>query len=397
VPDERRLKRLAFVTPRYGHGVVGGAETAVREAAAGLAARGHAVDILTTCARDHYSWANEFEPGEARDGELTIRRFETVPGRDLATWARLQLRLMDDDTLDEADDLAWVNGRFRIPELYLYLAESARRYDAIVFAPYLFWPTLYCAGIAPERTIMMPCLHDESYARLSSVRAALAGSAAVWFLSEPEHQLGHHLAPLPAEHPVVGCAVEVPAAYDPDGFRERYDLDRPFVLYAGRREDGKGWRQVLQGFGAAVLRHRLPMDLVTFGVGDPRVPLGLEDRVVDLGYLDEAEVPDAFAAAAAYLQPSTNESFSRTIMEAWLAGTVVIANGGSDVVTWHCERSGGGLLYRDELELGECLRFVAEAPKLAGELAGRGREYVLANYTWPRVLDAMEASLENFS
>jgi glycosyltransferase involved in cell wall biosynthesis len=397
LPDETERRHLAFVTPRYGYGVVGGAETAIREAAAGLAARGHSVDVLTTCARDHYTWANEFEPGVETDGLLTIRRFETVAGRDIASWAGLQGRLMDDDILDEADDLAWVNGRFRVPELYLYLAEAGRRYDAIVFAPYLFWSTLYCAGIAPERTIIMPCLHDESYARLSSVRAALAGSAAIWFLSEPEHQLGHHLGPLPAHHPVVGCAVDVPTSYDPDGFRERYELERPFVLYAGRREDGKGWRQVLQGFGAATLRHRLPIDLVTFGVGDPQVPLGLEGRVVDLGYLDATEVPNVFAAASAYLQPSSNESFSRTIMEAWLAGTVVIANGASDVVTWHCERSGGGLLYRDELELGECLRFVAEAPKLAGELAGRGRDYVLANYTWPRVLDAMEASLADYS
>lgn len=397
MPEETQPKRLAFVTPRYGPGVVGGAETAMREAAAGLAARGYSVDLLTTCARDHYTWANEFPPGVASDGALTIRRFETVPGKDLATWALLQGRLMRDDILDEADDLAWVNGRFRVPDLYLYLAESAREYDAIVFAPYLFWSTLYCAAIAPERTILMPCLHDESYARLSSVRAALAGCAAVWFLSEPEHQLGHRLGPLPPEHPVVGCAVDVPATYDPDGFRERYDLERPFVLYAGRREDGKGWRQVLDGFGAAILRHRLPMDLVTFGVGDPKVPMGLEGRVVDLGYLDAAEVPDAFAAASAYLQPSANESFSRTIMEAWLAGTVVIANGASDVVTWHCERSGGGILYRDELELGECLRFVAEAPKLAAELAGRGRDYVVANYSWPRVLDAMEASLGNLA
>jgi glycosyltransferase involved in cell wall biosynthesis len=126
------------------------------------------------------------------------------------------------------------------------------------------------------------------------------------------------------------------------------------------------------------------------------VPPSLEHRVVDLGYLVTAEVADAFAAADAFVQPSANESFSRTIMEAWLAETVVIANGESEVVTWHCERSGGGLVYADELELGQCLRFVAEAPKQAAELARKGREYVLANYTWPSVLDAMERSLEAF-
>jgi len=384
------------VTPRYGGEVVGGSEAVMREAAHGLAARGHSVDVLTTCARDHYTWANELPAGTQSDGWVTVRRFEVVHGRDLAGWVQLQERLLAGSALSEADELAWVNGRWRIPDLYLYLAGAARTYDAVIFSPYLFWTTLYCVGLAPERSILMPCLHDEAYARLRSVRAALAGSGAVWFLSEPEHQLAHHLAPVTAHHRVVGAAVEVPDRYDVDGFRERHRLDGPFVLYAGRREDGKGWRQVLSGYAAAVLRHRLPLDLVTVGVGEPEVPELLEHRVVDLGYLEPAEVPSAFAAAEAYLQPSANESFSRTIMEAWLAGTPVIANGESDVVTWHCERSGGGLLYRDELELGECLRFVSEVPKLASEIALRGRDYVLGNYTWPRVLDAMEESLEAF-
>ncbi len=386
--------KLAFVTPRYGPGVVGGSEAVSREAAHGFAARGYEVDVLTTCAMDHYTWANQFDPGVARDGDVTVRRFPTVAGRDLARWVELQERLLAGKPLDEAEELSWVNGRFRVPELYLHLSASARDYDAIVFSPYLFWSTLYCVGIAPERTVLMPCLHDEAYARLRLVRAALSGAAALWFLSEPEHQLGHRLAALPPHHFLVGAAVEVPERYDTTGFRERFGIERPYVLYAGRREDGKGWRQVLGAFGAAVLRHRVPFDLVTIGVGDPDVPAALEQRVTDLGYLDPAEVPNAFAGAVAYLQPSANESFSRTIMEAWLGGTLVIASSASDVVTWHCERSGSGLLYGDELELGECLRFVAEAPKLAEELARGGREYVLANYTWPHVLDAMERSLE---
>ncbi len=44
----------------------------------------------------------------------------------------------------------------------------------------------------------MPCLHDEPYAYLRSVAAALASAAVVWFLSEPEHQLAHRLAPVAA-------------------------------------------------------------------------------------------------------------------------------------------------------------------------------------------------------
>jgi glycosyltransferase involved in cell wall biosynthesis len=390
-------RRVAFVTPRYGDGVVGGSEAVVREAAHGLAERGYEVDVLTTCALDHYTWENELPPGTTIDGRVTVRRFRTFQSRDRGHWTSIQERLLSGDHLDEAEELAWINGRFRVPDLYLYLSGHANQYAAIVFSPYLFWSTLYCAGIAPERTVLMPCLHDEPYAYLRSVAAALASSAAVWFLSEPEHQLAHRLAPLAPHHSVIGAAVNIPESYDRDGFRKRHELQRPYVLYAGRREGGKGWQELMVGFAIATRRHYLPFDLVTIGVGDAQAPPSLEERIIDLGYLAPAEVPDAFAAAEAFLQPSANESFSRTIMEAWLAETVVIANRQSDVVTWHCERSGGGLLYGDELELGQCLRFVAESPEQAARLARNGRDYVLANYRWPLVLDAMERSLESFS
>ncbi|MFZ2057425.1 MAG: hypothetical protein WAV54_08475, partial [Acidimicrobiales bacterium] len=255
--------RIAFVSPRYGDTVVGGSEAIVREAAQGLAERGYEVEVLTTCAQDHFTWANEFPPGVSTDGCVIVRRFPTIQDRDRGRWNRIQERLLSGDKLDESEELAWCNGRFRVPDLYLYLAGHAGEYAAIVFSPYLFWSTLYCSGIAPERTVLMPCLHDEPYAYLRSVAAALASSAAVWFLSEPEHQLGHRLAPVAAHHSVIGAAVKIPETYDREGFRERHDLRRPYVLYAGRREGGKGWPELMAGYGVAARRHGLPFDLVT--------------------------------------------------------------------------------------------------------------------------------------
>jgi glycosyltransferase involved in cell wall biosynthesis len=99
------------------------------------------------------------------------------------------------------------------------------------------------------------------------------------------------------------------------------------------------------------------------------------------------------AAAAAYVQPSALESFSRMVMEAWLASTPVIANRAGAVVRWHIERSEAGLLYDDDAELEQCLRFVTEAPDAARALAKPGRDYVLDHYTWPVTLDRMEATL----
>ena len=64
------------------------------------------------------------------------------------------------------------------------------------------------------------------------------------------------------------------------------------------------------------------------------------------------------------------------------------------MLQWHCDRSGGGLTFADEFELAQCLSFLAAAPANAERLAKAGREYVLANYQWDVVLDAMEASLQ---
>ena len=387
--------RIAFVTPRYGPGVVGGSEAVMAEAARGFAGRGYAVEVLTTCARSHFSWANEFDDGPSEDRGVVIRRFPTTTAGKRLTAASLEQRVRRGERLSPATEIAWVNSRFRVPELYLYLLAEARRYDAIVLSPYLFWTTIFGAQVAPERSVVMPCLHDEPYSRLSIVRSMLASVAGVWFLSEPEHLLGHRLAPdLTPRHGVVGAAVEAPESYDPAGFRQAHGLNRPFVLFAGRREGGKGWRELLSAYAAAIAGNDAPFDLVTIGVGAPDIPEDLAGRVIDLGYLGAAEMPNAFAAAAALVQPSANESFSRTLMEAWLAGTPVIASAAGEVVTWHCERSGGGLTYADELEFAQCLRFLAEAPKAAAVLAERGRSYVLANYTWEIVLDAMEGSLD---
>ena len=52
--------------------------------------------------------------------------------------------------------------------------------------------------------------------------------------------------------------------------------------------------------------------------------------------------------------------------------------------------------YLDEYEFAEALRFVADAPDAARAIAKPGRDYVLANYTWDRVLDALEPTLEEW-
>ena len=384
--------RLAFVTPRYGEGVVGGSESVLREAAQGLVERGWEVDLLTTCAIDHHTWANAHPSGSLVEEGVRVHRFPTVHDGDKLMRDTIEGRIQLGLPVTPDEQRLWLNGTFRVPELFHHLLVHSSEYRAVVLSPYLFWTTVSCAVVAPEKTVVMPCLHDEYYAYLEIVRPVLSEPAQVWFLSEPEHALGHTLAPL-APHHVTGAGVHVFDAGDPAKGRELARTSRPFVYYGGRREGGKGWYDLLGAFTRAVVEYGADLDLVTTGVG-PVEPAGIvADRVHDLGMLDYESLPHVFAAAAAFVLPSKNESFSRVIMESWLAGTGVIANAASAVVAWHCERSEAGITYSDPDELVQALLLLSECPSVLQALAPAGREYVLREYTWPVVLDRMEAAL----
>lgn len=387
-----RKGTVAFAPARFGEGLVGGAEIVMRELALRLQERGWDIEVLTTCAVDHFSWNNELPAGLSQEDGLRIRRFPVVMG-DTSERGVLEHAILSGATLSVRDQQRWMNGGMRVPDLWHHLLDHSSDYRAIIFTPYLFWVAFACSQVAPERSLLWTCLHDEPYARLELFQPVLTGAAGLFFMTAPEHDLAHRLFPDLAPHAEVGCGVEVPERYDPTGFRARHGIDRPFLLYAGRREGAKGWDDLLLEFAAATVRHDLPFALVTMGRGEFTVPTEVADRVVDVGFLSSEERDSAFAAAAAYLQPSRYEAFSRTVMEAWLAGTPVIANAGSEVVAWHCARSGAGLVYDDASELEQCLLFLADEPEAAREMARSGRAYVLDNYTWDAVLDRVEEQL----
>ena len=194
--------------------------------------------MVTTCVRDHYTWANEYPAGEFEVDGVTVRRFPAVRSPRLTVWARLdqRMRLGLGLTLDEQFD--WLNGHVRVPALFHHLLTAGSDYRAVVFSPYLFWTTAVVAPVVAERAIVVPCLHDEAAAYLDVFRPLLASPAQVWFLSEPEHELAHRLGPLAADHRVIGSGVP-----DAGGLRPRR-IPRPprarAALRALRRPAGGG-------------------------------------------------------------------------------------------------------------------------------------------------------------
>ena len=392
---------IGLVPPRYGPEVIGGAEAVIAELAAGLAERGWSVEILTTCARDHVTWANEYEPGitvETHGGaEVVVRRFPTVTDTKGKHRQVIGNRILMGEHVSIADQQLWVNDSLRVPELWHYVSDNAASYRALVFAPYMFWTTFAVGQIVGDRSIIMPCLHDELPARLELFQPMISGARGLWFLSEPEAELAASIFSLPKRHAVVGAGIDIPSSYDESGFRRRHQIQGRYLYYAGRREWGKGWLDLVAAFESYCLGGGTELTLVTSGAGDPEIPESLAGRVVDVGFLSTEDRNGAMAGAEAYIQPSALESFSRTVLEAWLAGTPVIANAGSAVVSWHVERSGAGLLYGSQVELVGYLAWVAANPAKASVLASGGADYVKSHYQWPHVLDAIESTLEDWT
>ncbi|MGY1619679.1 glycosyltransferase family 4 protein [Geodermatophilus sp. SYSU D00691] len=394
-----RTGRLAFVPARYSSEGAGGggAELVMGRMARALQERGWDVEILTTTALDYITWRNEFPEGTAVEDGLTVRRFEAVKSTSGRERHEIGMRMFAGEAIPLGEQERWLNDDVRIPGLYSHLLTHGTDYRAIVFGPYLFWPAVACSQVHPTRSVLWTCLHDEPYAYQSIFQPVLSGVAGLFFQTEPEHKLAHSIFPKLAPHDVVGCGVEVPEGYQPERFRAKFGIDAPFLLYTGRREGAKGWDELLQMFSRAVSTRGLPFHLVTMGVGEVRPPAEVAGRVHDLGFLSDEDRNDAYAAAAAYVQPSRYEAFSRTIMESWLAGTPVIGVGQGGVVRYHIERSRAGVVYGDEAEFVEALVFLAQQPEAARRLGSAGRAYVLENYTWDTVIPKVEESLSRWT
>ena len=73
---------IAAVLPRYGADLGGGAEALVRSLLLKLAEREGAqarIEVWTTCARDHRTWANELPAGRTMEDGISVYRFPVDP------------------------------------------------------------------------------------------------------------------------------------------------------------------------------------------------------------------------------------------------------------------------------------------------------------------------------
>ena len=380
--------RASFVVPWYGKDIPGGAEAEARRTAQNLAEDGVAVSVLTTCLAGLGSdWDTDALPaGENMEDGIRVVRFPTAK-RDGARFGALNGRVMANERLSDEEERAFFANMVHSPALLKYI-EAHPEEGPFFFIPYLFTTSVWGPLIHPAKSVLIPCLHDEGYARMEAVRQAFEACRAVAFHVPAERDLAAGLYDLSKTKPLVlGEGVDSEWTADPERFRQKFNLPAPFILYAGRKDAGKNVPLLSQYFVRYVKERQGANGLKLIMIGNlpAPVPPGGEASIIDLGFVSRQEKYDAYAAASVLVQPSLMESFSLVIMEAWLAETPVMVHTGCAVTKEHVEASGGGLHFNDYPHFAECLDLLLGKEDLARAMAQAGRAYVLDNYSWPTI------------
>jgi glycosyltransferase involved in cell wall biosynthesis len=385
--------RLLFVPPRFGEETVGGAERLVHALATHAVPDGWNAEVATTCATNHFTWENALPAGESFEDGIVVRRFEVGLRQD-RRYHELHPRVLN-GTATYADELEWLGHSVWSPELQRFLEESAADYDLAIFSPYLFGTTLWGAQVDPDRSALIPCLHDEPYARLTTVRTVVEATRGCLFNAPAEERLARRLYSVRAGG-VVGMGFEAPHGPPTARFADRRGLGT-YLLCAGRIEEGKRVDVAVEYVVQYAAERSNAPKLVLIGSGTYQPPKAAMDVVVHAGLLDPAERRAAYAEALAIVNASHMESLSIVLMEAWLEGTPALVAVGSDVLREHAERSGGGLVFGSYEEFRDAVDELLEDESRRLALGEAGRAYVLDEYGWPSVRRRFSATVEQLA
>jgi glycosyltransferase involved in cell wall biosynthesis len=385
--------RLLWVVPRFGSATVGGAERLVRGLATNALPDGWSSEIATTCAVDHETWENVLDPGVLAEDGLVVRRFRVGPRNHTRFW-QLHPLIMSSQA-NYPDELEWLANSVWSPELQRFIADEGQAYDLILFSPYLFGTTVWGTQVRPDRSALIPCLHDEPYAYLSTVRRMFRSVRGCLFNSEGEERLARRLHTV-GRSGVVGMGFDAPETEPSVRFGEPRDL-RSFLLYAGRIEEGKRVDVAVDyAIRYASERPNAPR-LALIGQGSYRPPDSAADVVVKVGFVGEEERRAAYSEALAVVNPSQLESLSLVLMEAWLEGTPCLVAAESEVMREHCERSGGGFTFDSYDSFRDALDRLRADDELRVGMGAAGRTYVLETYGWPHVRERFRQAVEDLA
>jgi len=260
-------------------------------------------------------------------------------------------------------------------------------------------------GVSQPPPSLAAALKWKAYYSLQG-RATLRRAAAIISGSVPDRDwLASRGFPLERVH-VVPTGLD-PTAFrpgSPERARSRFRLDR-YVLFLGRLHREKSPDHLVR---AAADLGDWPGSFVFVGpdggmrnfLETQASALGLRDRVVFTGEVDEETKRDLLAGATCLVLPSFYEAQGIVILEAWAQGIPVVASRVGGVP--HLVSDGVDALlfaWSDVAALSRAIRRIIENPTEAAAMGRAGRAKASSKFTWeilgPQVETIYEAAVRS--
>ena len=183
----------------------------------------------------------------------------------------------------------------------------------MLFLPYLIFQPLFNmpAWVAPEKTVLIPCLHDEAHAYINPLHRLLETVRSVLFLTPEEQTFAVKTLNLNLKSSaILGMGlndppIELPTIAPPN---------IPYLLVISRLEPTKNLA-LLYEYVQRYVDEGGELKLLLTGTGSFTPP---EHHAFELcGFLPHLEKLAYTKSSLAVCQPSLMESFSIVIMESW--------------------------------------------------------------------------------
>lgn len=382
--------RVAFVLPRYGPTIIGGAETAARLLAEKLVGqKGWDVEVLTSCAEDFVTWDEVFPEGQEVINGVRVHRFRSSSGRDPSFHPFSASLLADPGRASLGDAERWIDLQGPVVPEVIEAAIGSNA-DALVFYPYLYYPTVRAIDRVSAPTILHPAAHDEPALHLPVFPRVFAAADGMVFHTAAERELVQRMFPVASHRQLLlGLGVD-----DPDELADPAAINAaPYLVCLGRVDAHKGSRLLASMFATYKERHPGPLRLVFAGPVVEAPPGHPEIDIV--GAVSDEEKWALLGGAIALVSPSAWESFSLVVAESWSARTPVVVNEACAATVEHCRRSGGGLSFGGFRDFEAIVDYLSSDEKARVQLGARGRAYVDQKFRWPRVIDRYARFVES--
>jgi glycosyltransferase involved in cell wall biosynthesis len=397
--------RVGIVVQRYGVEVNGGAEFLCREHAEHLVRRPEveALTVFTTCARDHQTWANHYQPGHDELNGVAIERFAVVAER--AENAQIRLGNYVHKKVAGVRPLAFLEPAWfaaqgpLAPGLLRRLRQVRKDYDVFVFYTYLYFTTAFGLPLVAKKAVMVPTAHDEEPIRMGWFRWLFGLPRAFAFLTPEEQEFVTRTFHTDQPSDIVGTGIGTPD----ETLRGMPPLvEPPYVLYVGRVEPSKGFPALLDAFD----RFKRDFSEQTYRTADGRaycgrdlklvlagrvawVDLPARDDVVTLGFVSDEQKSRLLWHMELFVMPSQYESLSIVLLESWAHEKPVLVNRACAATAGQVERSGGGATYEGAAEFAAALSEMLSRPEQMARSARSGKAYTDSQYAWGQVEDRM--------